>query len=231
MLAQSKGKMFLTDERGLNQMDWYRSYNTFNFGSYQHAHKAPFSNLYVLNDDTLAAGKSVSMTIEEDSDIILIPIVGAIKYKDSLGNKAVIEPGEVHVLDIPAGAGIELINPYENELINFLQLWIKTPGKNIYTHPKVSKFSLTYSKNQLVEIFNQAGATGYMGQFDGRAETIYQLGDIKNNVFAFVIDGAFEMQYRLLHARDGLVLWDIDEVEMEALSNEAIMMIIEIPPV
>jgi len=37
------------------------------------------------------------------------------------------------------------------------------------------------------------------------------------------------VQHRLLHARDGLVLWDAKEIEMEALSNDAIILLLEIP--
>jgi hypothetical protein len=53
MIPQSKGKIYLAEERGLNETDWFRSYNTFNFGKYQHEFKKPFSSLYVLNEDTL----------------------------------------------------------------------------------------------------------------------------------------------------------------------------------
>jgi len=34
---------------------------------------------------------------------------------------------------------------------------------------------------------------------------------------------------RLMHARDGLALYDLDLIEMEALSNGAIMMLIDLP--
>ena len=46
--------------------------------------------------------------------------------------------------------------------------------------------------------------------------------------FVFVIEGAFEVQGTLLHERDGLALWKTEEVEMEALSNEAIILVIEL---
>lgn len=36
------------------------------------------------------------------------------------------------------------------------------------------------------------------------------------------------MQNRLLEARDGLGLWNVDEIEFEALSNEAVLLILEI---
>jgi len=37
----------------------------------------------------------------------------------------------------------------------------------------------------------------------------------------------FEAEGRLLHERDGLALWDTVEIEMEALSNDAIILLIE----
>jgi len=43
------------------------------------------------------------------------------------------------------------------------------------------------------------------------------------------IEGAFEIQGTLLHARDGLALCGTDEVEVEALSNDAIVLLIELP--
>ena len=66
-----------------------------------------------------------------------------------------------------------------------------------------------------------------MGKYDGRREGVFKLTKDTHTVFAFVIEGAFEVQNRLLHARDGLGLWNLDEVEFEALSNEAIILLIE----
>lgn len=44
-----------------------------------------------------------------------------------------------------------------------------------------------------------------------------------------MIEGVFEVQGTLLHARDGLAIWEAEEVEMEALSNDAIIFLIELP--
>ena len=225
MIPQSKGKLFLADERGLNQLDWYRSYNTFNFGNYQHEYKAPFSDLYVLNDDTLTGGKSISMNIEKHSAVILIPVVGAIEYMDSRGNIAMIEPGHIQLLDLPAGSRFQVNNLYKEEMVNFLHLRIKTNKPN---QQQGFAFDLPGNKNQLTEIFKLDNAIGYLGQFDGRAEAALRASNPGNFLFAFVIDGAFEVQYRLMHARDGLVLWELNEIEMEALSSDAVIMLLEI---
>ena len=42
-----------------------------------------------------------------------------------------------------------------------------------------------------------------------------------------MIAAAFEAEGRLLHERDGLALFDTNEIEMEALSNDAMMLLIE----
>lgn len=61
------------------------------------------------------------------------------------------------------------------------------------------------------------------------AQLKYTLKNPKNSIFIFVIEGIFEVQNRLLHARDGLSLTDIDTVELEALSNDAVILLLELP--
>src|SRR5689334_3310764 len=229
MVQQNKGKIFLADERGHNEVEWFRSYNTFNFGQFQREHKTPFGPLYVLNDDTLAGGKSISLTIEADTEIVLVPVVGAITYNDSIGNSNIIESGECQVYTTPKGTIIHIGNPYDNELVNFLQLWFYKKSEELRS-PQLIPFDIINYKNQLVSIPVSDTPFKYgIGKYGGREESLYQLSNTGNGLFAFVIQGAFEVQYRLLHPRDGLALWEADAVEWEALSNEAIILVIEVP--
>jgi redox-sensitive bicupin YhaK (pirin superfamily) len=230
MVQQNKGKIFLADERGHNEMEWFRSYNTFNFGRYQLDHKTPFGPLYVLNDDTLAGGKSISMTVEADSELLLIPVVGAITYDDNRGNSTIIEAGECQVYAAPKDTTITIGNLFDNELVNFLQIWFYKTGADPDSVPQVFPFDIVNYKNQLVPI--AIDTTPYkfgIGKYTGREEATYKLSDPNNGSFVYVIEGAFEVQYRLLHARDGLALWEAEEIEWEALSNDAIILVMEVP--
>lgn len=230
MVQQNKGKIFLAEERGHNELEWFRSYNTFNFGRYQQEHKTPFGPLYVLNDDTLAGGKTISMTIETDSEILLMPVVGAITYQDSLGNASVIEAGECQVYATPKNTTIQIGNPYDNELVNFLQIWSYRSAIETDNGPQLIPFDIINYENQVVPILADNSPYKYaIGKYAGREESVYNMGDANNGLFVFAIQGAFEVQYRLLHPRDGLALWEVDEVEFEALSNDAIIFIMEIP--
>jgi redox-sensitive bicupin YhaK (pirin superfamily) len=235
MLDNSKGKMFLAGERGYMETEWFRSYNTFNFGNYQQEHKDPFGPLYVLNDNTLAGKKGFKLLVEEDSDIMLLPVAGALEYKDSLGNETIIKAGEAQLFSTSEGTTIEISNPFENDLINFLQLWIKKP-LNAASVLQVSSFDIEMNKNSLIDLFpspplslkDSCPHTKFsIGKFVGREEFVYKLSHLSNKLFVFVLEGAFEVQYRLMEARDGLALWNMDAIEVEALSNDAIILLME----
>jgi hypothetical protein len=66
-----------------------------------------------------------------------------------------------------------------------------------------------------------------VGKFNGRGEAIYQRRGGDTGIFIYVMRGAFEAEGRLLHEQDGLAIWDVDKIEMEALSNGALVCLVE----
>ncbi|MEZ4900467.1 MAG: hypothetical protein R2822_01180 [Spirosomataceae bacterium] len=83
-------------------------------------------------------------------------------------------------------------------------------------------------KNQLLLLFS-GNSQGFIGQYNGREEGLYNLTNTQHGIFVFVIEGVFEVQNRLLHARDGLSLQNVASIDFEALSNEAILVLLETP--
>lgn len=227
MISQPEATIFLAEQRGRSEVDWFRSFHIFNFGEYHVEHRQPFGTLQVFNDDTLASKKSLSMNVDDNMDVILLPLVGAIEYENSLGETGILEAGQVQILKTSPSLTYKLTNPYSDDLINFLQIWIKNEGKS--SSPQLNNFTFDFKKkNQLSPLFSTQ-AHGWLGRYDGRTEDTYPLLDKAHGVFVFVIEGAFEVQNRLLHPRDGLALSQVSEVEFEALSNNAIILIIELP--
>jgi redox-sensitive bicupin YhaK (pirin superfamily) len=230
MFEQSTAKIFLAGERGHTENEWFRSYNTFNFGAYQSEHKKPFGPLYVVNDDTLAAGKSIELLIEEPSIILTLPVVGAVEFRGEAGHEFLVNSGQCQCYVGKAGTSVSFKNPYEEDLVNFLQIWIKTDKSNS-TVLQLTDFDLDVQKNAIVLITPSLikSTKSFLGMYDGRSEDSYRLSGEGSGVFVFVVQGAFEVQNRLLEARDGLALSGMEEVEFEALSNDAILLIIELP--
>jgi hypothetical protein len=51
-------------------------------------------------------------------------------------------------------------------------------------------------------------------------------GDTK--LYTQLLAGVFELEDRLLHKKDGLALWAAVEAELEALSNNALVLVLEL---
>jgi hypothetical protein len=232
MTSQAEAKIYLSKHRGCSQTDWHRSYHTFNFGSYFNEHKRTFNNLRTLNDDTLKASSTIKHQVQDDILVLLVPLVGALEYKNSLGIQGSLDVGQSLIFPAFKGTEFEISNPYNNELINYLHLEL-TGGKEQSNTPVVAEFDLNTHENKLVPFFadgyenNPGIASIHLGKFNGREEGTHAVKHSAQGIFVFIVEGAFEVQNRLLQPRDGLALWNIDQIEFEALSNDAIMLVVE----
>ena len=233
MTDASAGKIYLSAERGYNETERLRSFSTFNFGNFFNPHKSALGGLYVLNDDTIAGGHSVKMHIDQDSFVVFIPVVGTIDYDDSLGNHSLVSAGEMKIIPVPAGTFIKVGNPYEHQLVNYLHLRIKISGRSLAS-PFTLSFDIAQNKNKLIDITGNSEVQCQlpfkmsMAKLEGRKEIIYDMVKDNSLFYTYVIEGVFEVAGRLLHPKDGLALWNIKQVDAEALSNDAILLMMEL---
>jgi len=229
---EAKAIIYLGDQRGHVENEWMRSMLTFNFGNYKAASREPFGTLQVFNEDVLAAGKSLQMLVQEDTEVIIIPLVGTLLFKDDNANEIYIEPGTVQLFSAVKQNSYTITNPFEkDELVNFLQVWLNKNRPPFIQKLQQFSFNLAH-KNQLHNIILPADlnqiAFCYIGKYEGRKKDVHHFHHKNNGVYAFVIEGAFEVQDRLLHAKDGLAVWNTDEIDFEALSNDAILLLLEL---
>jgi len=224
MIHQTPAKIYKAHQRGLTENNLQRLCATFNFDKYQDISRLPFGSLTVLNEETLAPNHSITRQPETNTFSLLIPLTGALKYSHSVDDQTII-PGEIAVLPFNETI-VTLTNPYEDGLINYL--YITFSGNGQANETQIATVNLD-KRNTLHQFISQDNINGYMAIFDGRRETIYKLKDPANGLFLFVINGAFEVQGRLLEERDGLALWNTNEADMEALSENAILLVFEVP--
>jgi redox-sensitive bicupin YhaK (pirin superfamily) len=226
----SPGQIFLADQRGIAENEISRCFSSFNYGHYINESRKPFGLLEVFNDEILAAGKSVSITIQNTCYLVLIPITGALLSANAQHKTTVTDVGEVFISYVAAGGVFELTNPYPNDWVNFLCIQVKAKPDAFPFFDQTFNFDFAGKQNELIGVvpgYAKLPFSIHVGQFAGRADALYQLKNSDSLFYAFVIAGAFELQGRLLHERDGLALWDLQEADMEALSNNAVMLVIE----
>lgn len=241
MDTRTEAQIFLADQRGHSQTESVRSYHTFNFGPYVAEGREPFGPLHLLNDDTLRAGASLTLQVEQSTEVLLMPLAGGLEYSRAGASAGgdpesdFLEPGQVGILSLTAGMGYTVTNPYEGEYINFLQFWLAKPLHDFAPAVDQVRFDLG-TKNTLLPLFgatdtgtNRGSARGFIGQYDGRQEGTYAV-EPDSRVFVFVLQGVFEAANRLLHEKDGLALQyeQADVLEFEALSNDAILLLIDL---
>lgn len=164
--------------------------------------------------------------------LLVLPITGAVWAGTGPAAATLVDVAQLYAFSAAVGSTVQFTNPYDTELISFLHIWLLDPVGLSVT--QLSAFNLASWPNQLVAAELElprppSGALAcalpfpvQMGRFDGRVETTCPLpGDAL--FFAFVLAGAFEVAGRLLHTGDGLALWDASAVELEALSNNAVL--------
>ena len=66
-----------------------------------------------------------------------------------------------------------------------------------------------------------------MGKYEGRQKGKSRV-QFNHNTFIYVVSGAFEVNDRLLETGDGICFWETNLIEFEALSNNAVFLIIEV---
>lgn len=232
MLTQTDAQIYLEGLRGQFQADGFRSYRTFNFAEYCAADRGPVGTLEVLNDETLMPECSCELRMEQFGQVILLPVVGAIEVEEKGREPKFVNSGEVLFLPAYPDKIYTITNPYPDEAVNYLQIRIND-GQFLSALMSLSGITTQFDlseKNALLPVPDYEGSSAHLfiGQYDGRAEGILTSWNPGHSAFVFVIEGAFEVQNRLLERRDGLALANAEEIEFEALSNGAILLVIEI---
>ncbi len=228
-MIQTNATIYLSEQRGCTQTDTFRSFHTFNFGSFVFVKKRPIGNLQAFNEDTLMPNASVEQKIEAQTTIIILPIFGTIEVMSDFNTEgSFVTAGEAYFFRTIDNEFLKIMNPYDSDMVSYLQIHLQNIDFQPFNEEKITAFDFINAKNQLLPCFSNQTNFGFIGQYEGRKESVYTLKNPQNSIFVFVIEGVFEVQNRLLHARDGLSLSDISEVELEALSNDAVVLLIEI---
>ena len=225
--------------RGKADHGWLLSHQTFSFANYHNPERMHFGVLRVLNDDVVDSGRGFGKHPHDNMEIISIPLDGDLEHQDSMGNTTVIKKGDIQVMSAGTGIQHSEYNKNADKKVKFLQIWV-FPNKKSVT-PRYDQITLDPAdrKNKFQQILSphtdDAGvwvhqnAWFHLGKFDNNITTEYKLKDKKNGVYAFVISGDITINDITLNHRDGLGIWDTDYLNINAISQDAELLLMEVP--
>jgi len=227
------------ESRGVADHGWLNSFHTFSFGGYYNPERMGFGALRVINDDRVAPGRGFGTHPHQNMEIISVPLQGELKHKDSEGNEAVIEHGEVQLMSAGTGVFHSEYNNSNTEEVNFLQIWVLPKEENIKPRYDQKRFDEKQRQNQLQFVVSPIGSehTGVkinqdayfsMTNLSAGAELEYSVQNEGNGVYVFLLDGELKVEGEIIKTRDAIALTGLKATLMAA-SRESKVLIMEVP--
>jgi len=232
--------LHLAQERGLVSFGWLDAKYSFSFGNYYNPDKMNFGALRVLNDDTIAPAMGFGKHPHKNMEIITIVQSGALKHEDSMGNKGIIEAGDIQVMS--AGSGIEHseVNASSQNSLTLFQLWIHSQRQDVtprYEQKKIAPLLTDNAFTTIVkpkqealkdDIWIHQQAYISIGNFSNETQTNYSVQQSQNGVYIMVIEGSIVVADQTLQHRDAIGLWNTQSVDISITKNSKVL-IVEVP--
>jgi len=201
------------EERGRANHGWLKSSHTFSFANYWDPDEQGFSDLLVINDDRVIAGKGFGQHPHRDMEIFSYVLEGALEHKDTLGTGSVIKPGDVQLMSAGSGVAHSEFNHSKSQPVHFLQIWIVPNVRGATPRYQQQHFSDDEKRGKLRLIISPEGKQGslqvrqdarvYAGLFDGDEHATLTLAD-NRHAYVHVARGRIELNGQLLREGDGV---------------------------
>lgn len=223
--------------RGSANFGWLDSKHTFSFGRYYNPDRVHFGALRVLNDDIVTGGAGFGRHPHDNMEIVSIPLRGDLKHEDSTGRGEIIRTGDVQIMSAGSGLQHSEFNPNKDKEVNFLQIWVLPKARNITPRYDQKSFDVAARKNSLQTVVSPTheqavwiNQDAYFSLSDLEKDTAlaYTVNHKGNGVYVFVLEGDARVAGTDLSRRDGLGVWDADEVPVTA-TTDAQLLFIEVP--
>ncbi|MDP3359411.1 MAG: pirin family protein [Lutibacter sp.] len=227
--------------RGKANYGWLDANYSFSFANYYDPEKVNFGALRVLNNDTIQGGMGFGTHPHDNMEIITIPLSGALKHKDSMGNKWIaIEAGEVQVMSAGSGLQHSEMNNSPNEEIELFQIWIFPDKNDVEPRYDQQKFDASERKNKLQVLVSSIDGDVENSlkihqdalisriDLDENSEFSYTIKSANHGLYAMVIEGEIDIENENLGKRDAIGVSDVKNVHIKAKSASELIFI-EVP--
>ncbi len=176
-------------DRGVAELDWLTSRHSFSFADYHNPDHMGFSDLRVINEDTIAPSGGFDTHGHQDMEIISYVLEGALEHRDTLGNEMIIGAGEVQRMSAGTGIMHSEYNASGEAPAHFFQIWVI---------PERTGIAPGYEQQMFTDE-NKRGKLRLIVSPDGREDSLRIHQDVA--LYASVLGGGDTVRYELATGR------------------------------
>eukprot|EP00897_Mesotaenium_endlicherianum_P008096 jgi/Mesen1/7314/ME000376S06489 len=180
---------------------WLESRFHFSFAEYYNPSNSEFGVLRVLNDDLVKPHSGFGTHPHRDMEIVTYVVDGQLTHKDSTGTMESLGRGSVQYMSAGRGITHSEMNA-GNDLLRFLQLWIKPAKKGLTPNYGSRVFTKAERHNRMQHVVTSFAHTG-SGADSGRGVIpVHQ----DANIFVSEMDAGFQQEYTLQRGRQAYLV-------------------------
>ncbi len=192
-----------------------------------------YSYLRVMNDDIVAPGTGFELHPHKNMEIISFVVRGELTHGDSMGNKEVLQRGEIQYMS--AGKGI-YHSEYNNgkEELRFIQIWITPDKKGEIPNYGSKKFSKEERENKLLKIVSpkkgdapikiNQNAEIYVSEVDADRELEVNFRNDEMLYFK-LIEGEVEINGIKIYEKEGAEIYNESKLWIKANCKSLLLII------
>jgi redox-sensitive bicupin YhaK (pirin superfamily) len=228
-----------SNERGLADHGWLKSFHTFSFADYYDAQHMGVGPLRVINEDRVQPGAGFGTHGHRDMEIISYVLDGELAHKDSMGNGSVIRPGDVQRMSAGSGIRHSEFNGSKERPVHFLQIWIEPQVRGIEPGYEEKRFSVADKQGRLRLIASPDRAEGsvlihqdarvYAGLFNAEERAQLPLAP-RRQLYVHVARGRITANGAELAAGDALQVTQTENLVLEK-GQDAEVLVFDLPRV
>jgi hypothetical protein len=229
-------KIIHSDQRHFSDFGWLKTYWLFSFSSYYDPDNIQFGALRVFNDDVVEPGMGFPTHPHEEMEIITVVLEGEMTHKDSMGNKSVIQEGDVQRMSAGTGLTHSEFN-LANKPVHFYQIWIFPDEKGLSPSYEQKRFESASWKNILLPVASgqeipntvtfHTNATIYLADLDTGKNIMFKATESRR-IFIYLTNGELTVNGQLLREKEQARMDLEDNIHIEAL-KPASLILIDVP--
>jgi hypothetical protein len=221
-----------SNDRGLADHGWLRSFHSFSFADYHDPEHMGFGDLRVINEDRIQPGTGFGTHGHRDMEIISYVLEGALAHKDNMGNGSTIVPGDVQRMSAGRGVLHSEFNQAKDGVTHFLQIWIEPSARGIAPSYEQKHFDADSKRGKLKLVGSPDGREGsvtihqdaflYAGLLDGADRVTHALRPGRR-AYVHVARGGLTANGQALDAGDALKVADAAEIVLENAKDAEVL--------